>query len=254
MVSRMSGRDGAVLSVLADALAARGINVIGAASVDAYDATLPASRTLGQLMPGARTAIVLGNGGGDLWSRFRDFCRAHPDHEAAPDPLDRYTQLVIDDATARVFGDVPARVVYPFRFPAEPVSFMRLASVAGLGRPSLVGVLVHPVYGPWIALRAAILVPLVLTAPRPADGFDPCPTCRERACIAACPAGAVQPAGWDIPRCATHRGGVVDPCAGRCHARVDCVLGREHRYPDDALAYHQSRARDAVLAFAPRRR
>jgi len=115
-----------------------------------------------------------------------------------------------------------------------------------------VGVLVHPIYGPWMALRAAILVRGRLEAPRPADGFDPCPTCRERSCITACPAGAVGPAGWNVPRCAAHRARPDDPCAMRCHARVACVLGPEHRYPDDALAYHQRRAREPLLRVGGR--
>src|SRR5438067_1975358 len=161
MVSRMSAGDGTLARALGAALASHGLNLIGAASVDAYDAGLPPMQTLRQLMPEARTAIVIGNGGGHLWAAFRAFRDRRPAEAAVPDPLDRYTELVVDEAVSRVLAGVPARLVYPFRFPAEPVSFMRLAACAGLGRPSLVGVLVHPVYGPWIALRAAILIPLV---------------------------------------------------------------------------------------------
>src|SRR5262249_14794518 len=93
--------------------------------------------------------------------------------------------------------------------------------------------------GPWMALRAAILVPFALSAPRPADGFDPCPTCVERPCIQACPVGAVGPGGWDVPRCAEHR--IADPedCGSGCHSRIAGVYGREHRYPPDALAFRQ---------------
>ena len=48
--------------------------------------------------------------------------------------------------------------------------------------------------------------------------------------------------GWDIPKCLTHRVEVEPDCTPRCHARAGCVLGPEHRYPDDELAYHQMRA------------
>jgi len=243
MVSRMSAGDGALVRALGATLAPRGLNLIGAASVDAYDAAVPPAHALRRLAPEARTALVVGNGGGDLWAASRAFRERH----AGPDPIDRYTETVVDEAVSQVCGAMRVRVVYPFRFPAEPVSFMRLAACAGLGRPSLVGVLVHPVYGPWIALRAAVLIPVVETAPRPADGFDPCPTCTERACVAACPGGAVTAAGWDVPRCAAERARPDERCAERCHARFDCVVGREHRYPADALAYHQSRARPALL-------
>jgi epoxyqueuosine reductase QueG len=150
---------------------------------------------------------------------------------------------VVEEAVAANPTGAGARVVYPFRFPAEPVSFVHLAECAGLGRRSVAGVLVHPVFGPWIALRAAILLPAVVVAERAVpEDFDPCPSCVERACMPACPVGAVGPQGWDVPRCAAHR--VSDPgaCATRCEARFMCVIGREHRYPAEALAYHQARA------------
>jgi hypothetical protein len=234
-----------VLTRLAKALVPHGLNLLATAPVSAYDTGVPDDRTLARLMPTARTAVVIGNGGGAFWHAFRSRWD-EPELARATDPLDSFTREVVEAAVARVVPP-PVRILYPFHFSTEAISFMRLAECAGLGRPSLLGVLVHPHFGPWIALRAVILVADEVVAPRPADGFDPCPGCRERACIAACPAGAVGDAGWDIPRCAAHRGGPADPCASRCHARFDCVIGREHRYPDEALAYHQSRAQPALV-------
>ena len=237
-----------LLNALGRALAPHGLNLIGATTPEAYDAGIPGPYALGRLLPGAKGVVVIGNGGGDLWAAFRDFCRKHPGHEATADPLDAFTRRVIEEVARPLVGP-GARFLYPFRFPDDPVSFMRLAECAGLGRPSLTGVLVHPVFGPWMALRAAILVEQRVDAARPADGFDPCPGCTERSCIPACPAGAVGPAGWDVPRCAGHRGGDTDGCPARCEARFECVVGREHRYPADALAYHQTRARASLSAF-----
>jgi hypothetical protein len=220
-------------------LARDGLNLVGATSVAAYDARVPPAFALAPHAGRARGVIVVGNGGGAFWSAYRAFCRDVPAHETMPDPLDRYTRDTVTRATADLAG---ARCVFPFDFPAIPVSFQALAEAAGLGRPSLVGVLVHPVYGPWIALRAAVLVPVDVTALRPADDFDPCPTCIERSCIAACPVGAVTPAGWDVGRCAAERLRAEERCGGGCHARIDCVLGRAHRYPSDAQAFHQAAA------------
>ena len=110
--------------------------------------------------------------------------------------------------------------------------------------------LVHPEYGPWIALRAAIVVPEVVTASRPADDFDPCPTCVERPCIAACPVGAVGPQGWDVPRCVAHRLADASHCADGCTARIACVYGRPHHPPPEALAFHQAAARRTMLVHA----
>jgi hypothetical protein len=232
----------AVLTALESALVPRGLNLVGAASARAYDARVLPAHALATRFPDARSVVVIGNGGGAFWLAWRAHCATHPEAARDPDPLDAFTVLAVEAAVRPLLGDA-VRVVYPFRFDREPVSFMRLAECA---------VLVHPVYGPWVALRAAIPLPFDLEGARPADGFDPCPTCTARTCIAACPAGAVGAAGWDVPRCAAHRAVEPDPCASRCHARVECVIGREHRYPDEALAHHQRRARAAVAAFATR--
>ena len=240
-----------MLSGLSAALAPYGLNLVGTTPIAAYDVGVPPPLGLRRLLPAAKTAIVIGNGGGAFWVAFRDFCRVHPEHEREPDPIDAFTCRAVETAIAATIDPgAPVRLLYPFRYPDEPVSFMRLAECAGLGRRSLLGVLIHPLFGPWIALRAALLVSPILTAPRPADGFDPCPDCTERACMAACPAGAVTVAGWDVPRCATHRLRPEDTCAARCHARFDCVIGRPYRYPPDALEYHQRRALEGLATHA----
>ncbi|HXJ32490.1 MAG TPA: hypothetical protein VMS22_00500 [Candidatus Eisenbacteria bacterium] len=238
-----------VVSTLAERLARSGLNLVGATSVAAYDERVPARHRIAPHLPAARGLIVVGNGGGAFWGAFRDACRARPERAEPPDPLDRFTREVV---TAAV-NEPDARCLFPFDTAPVPVAFQTLAEVAGLGRPGLVGVLIHPVYGPWIALRAAVALPDVLTAARPADGFDPCPTCTLRPCIAACPAAAVGPRGWDVPRCAAHRLAPADTCAGGCHARMECVYGQAHRYPSAALAFHQASARSAMAAYASAR-
>jgi len=235
-----------MVGALTAALAPYGLDLVGATSLAAYDAAVRPDRALRHLAPGARSAIVIGNGGRRFWDAFR----GSGSDPGVRHPLDAYTRRVVEEVTRPLIDGQAARIVYPFGAGTPPVSFMRLAECAGLGRPSLLGVLVHPVYGPWIALRAAILVPAVVTAPRPAAGFDPCPTCVERACMTACPAGAVDVSGWDVGRCATQRSRNDDACVSACHARFACVVGRAHRHPAEALAYHQAAARPALIAAA----
>ena len=67
------------------------------------------------------------------------------------------------------------------------LNFIELAKLAGLGGPSIIGVVLNPAYGPWIAFRAALIVDVDLDSPGDAVGFDPCPGCVPRSCIAACP-------------------------------------------------------------------
>ncbi|MCW5892209.1 MAG: ferredoxin [bacterium] len=218
-------------------LASHGLNLVGATSVAAYDARAGARTALAPRLPDARTAVVVGNGGGAFWTAF---ARSRPrDDVPVAHPLDAFTRRLVETIAADVAGLVG--IVYPFD--PVPTDFRTLAACAGLGSPSLLGLLVHPVYGPWMALRAALLVRDEVALPRPADGFDPCPSCTSRACIAACPGGAVRDAGWDVPACVSYRAAAPGRCDAGCHARLACVLGPEHRYPDAALAFHQGAAR-----------
>ena len=96
--------------------------------------------------------------------------------------------------------------------------------------------LVHPVYGPWLSLRALLLSTRARPCTGPLPGFEPCRGC-PAPCATACHGGALPPGGFDAPRCgATRR---RDPrCALRCDARRACVLGQDHAYAAEAEAHH----------------
>ena len=235
-----------LLEDIKTALTAHGLNLIGTTTVTAYEALAPAQYQVAALLPQAKTLVVIGNGGGAFWTGFRAYCDARPGYrQEHAHPLDDYTVEIIEGALASSLEQSGAvyRYLYPFRFWTEPVSFMHLARAAGLAGPSILGVVIHPEYGPWMALRAALLIDQELHARPIAPGFDPCPACTERACMAACPAGAVGvEKGWDIPTCVQHRLRVAGDCQDRCHARYDCVYGRAHHYSPDELRYHQQRS------------
>jgi hypothetical protein len=241
------------VAALLRALAPYGLDLIGTTTPAAYDALVPATYRFAP--EDARAAvIVIGNGGGAFWSAYREHVAARPAHATRAHPLDDFTAEVMETVALPAAVELGLRpsLRLPFRATTPPLSFVHLAEAAGLGRRSLLGVLVHPEYGPWMALRGALLVDAVAPAARPAAGFDPCAQCIERPCLAACPAGAVHhPSGWDVPACIDFRvaAGDDNPCRDRCHARVACVYGRRHRYPDDALAHHQERA---FAVMAPR--
>src|SRR5262245_57188049 len=109
--------EGWILDVLGGVLRPRGLNLLGTASVGAYDAGVPAAYALRRLMPEAETAIVVGNGGAALWNAYRDFIGRHPAHAALADPLDAYTEQAVAEAVAALAGRVPLRILHPFRFP-----------------------------------------------------------------------------------------------------------------------------------------
>ena len=230
----------------------RGLNLIGAIPIARYEAALGPKPRLREAAPEARSIIVIGNGGGEWWLALKEHAAQHPGWLEREHPMDDFTRAVIEGdivAPLRALG-LRCSATYPFIQDRSMLNFMELGKLAGLGGPSIIGVLVNPKYGPWIAFRAALLIDADLDAPGDAAGFDPCPRCVPRSCIAACPVQAVSfPKGWDIPRCLEHRVEVEPDCALRCHARVGCVLGPEHRYPDDELAYHQGRALRAMRPY-----
>ncbi|HXW83269.1 MAG TPA: hypothetical protein VEJ86_02605, partial [Candidatus Binataceae bacterium] len=198
----------ATLEAVRTAAAPFGLNLVAAIGVERYDAAaLPAYRAQA-IASGARSIIVIGNGGRALWDALKRYAHEHPGWMSREHPLDDFTRDVIEREVAPAARhNGSCTVVYPFVSVTGPtLSFMQLGRLAGLAGPSILGVSVHPRFGPWLAFRAALLVEEIIDQPAEALGYDPCPSCTARSCIAACPVGAVSlEHGWDIPKCLTHR-------------------------------------------------
>jgi len=229
-----------------------GLNLIGAAAIDDYDRHAPATMRARGIDPKARSIILLANGGGNFWRAFKAYSDDHPGWTERANPLDDFTRAIVEKEIVAQLSAASERCtpVYPFVTDGPSLNFMDLGKRAGIAGPSLLGVVVNPTYGPWIAFRAALLVEHENGGRGEAVGFDPCPSCVARTCVTSCPAKAVSVvSGWDIPRCLTHRVEQEADCAPRCHARVACVIGPEHRYPDDEIAYHQMRALRAMRPY-----
>jgi epoxyqueuosine reductase len=245
----------AIFAAIRVAVETHGLNLAGAVPVERYDSIVKPAARAAPIDPAARSIVVLGHGGGALWAALKAHAERNPGWWRRENPLDDFTREIVErDAAepARAAG-LRCTVAYPFMNGAPTLDFVTLARVAGIAGPSILGVAVHPRFGPWIAFRAALLLDAPLDEPGEAAGFDPCPGCSARSCIAACRADTVSfPAGWDVPRCLTHRVEHEADCAARCHARAGCVLGPEHRYPEDELAYHQMRALRAMRPYYER--
>ena len=245
-----------LLNDITATLAPYGLNLIGTAARATYESLVPVQYHVTSLLPQTQSIVVIGSGGGAFWAGFRHYIDARPGYfqkhshpRERAHPLDDYTVEVIKNSLTPLLQRSGAayRYVYPFRFSTQPVSFMHLAQASGLAGPSILGIVIHPTYGPWMALRAAVLIDQKfdqqLASLPSAQGFDPCPSCTERSCMKACPANVVSlEKGWDIPGCVQHRLTVTNDCIDYCHARYQCVYGREHRYPLDELQYHQTQS------------
>lgn len=156
-----------------------------------------------------RLGILIGNTRA-LWPRFTDALR-DPALAAERDPLDRYTERAIDAAFPG------ARIYYAHRpYDGAFIPLQHLAVATGLGALAPSRLVVHPIYGPWFALRAAVVVAGEPPARRPIA--KPC-TC-DATCTTVL-ARAQRSTDW--------RDWVA--------LRDSCSL-RTWRYSDDQVRYH----------------
>lgn len=207
-----------------------GFNLTGELAAAEYDALVPAVWKLAGLAPRARGVLVVGHAGRALWPRFA----ASPEARLERDPLDRYTARALAAATAEA-GPGAGFALYSERRGGSHVPLVALAQRAGLGTPGRVGVLLHPVWGPWLSLRALLFTPEPLAAVEAAP-FSPCTDC-PAPCASACHGSAIASHGLDAERCYATRLS-LPVCALSCDARLACPVGREHAYPAAQLAHH----------------
>jgi len=180
---------------IVDHLAALGFDVLHRFDLRAFP-DLP--------LPRLPVGILIGNTRA-LWPTFLATADL-----ALPDPLDRYVERALD----------PFAPVYVHRrYGGTWLPFRRIAIVTGLGAESPCGLLVHPIYGQWFALRAIIAT----------DGEPPitAPIAKPCSCTSAC----------DPPWTGAQRGA--------------CSVGREHAYTDEQRAYHDTKDRRYLYKCSP---
>ncbi len=195
-----------------------------------YDATLH------------RRLVLLGQAGTSLWERMDEV------GYDSDDRCDDYSRSSVDEWFAAEHPDATNTTVYPGD---ALVPLGRLAELAGWGRPSPLGLTIHPAYGPWIAHRIALLTDLELPVASGPHGDHPCDSCIETPCVSACPVGAVSTAGpFDIDACATHRAGHDSACAYECLARNACPVGSDHRYGPVQMRHHYGSGLESIRRYA----
>lgn len=198
------------------------------------------------LAPAARSLLLVGNAGSEMWRR------SGPAIEAVglPNPLDRWTRQVIDPIAA----DFAGIALFPFDGPPF-WPFQRWAARAEGVAASPLGILMHPVFGLWHAYRAAILLPVAVEFPTPAPRSHPCDTCADRPCLATCPVDAFTASGYDVERCVRDvAASKSDPAAcfqRGCLARLACPVGPEWRYEPEHAEFHMRAFVVARLGVLP---
>lgn len=212
--------------------AANGLNLCGVVSAARFDACQPKGRRVRERLEDCDTVLLLGAGGSTFWDKMTEALGAGFVAEPRPDyhPVNDYTARLAHETSdlLRSAGH-ECQVVYPDDTP--PLNFLQLAEMAGLGTISpVIGLLLNPDYGPWVSLRAALLVagsPFGSPGGRP-EPFQPCLTC-HKPCLLPCPVQVFDGRGnANFHACGKHRHG--GGCATGCDVRRSCPVGAHHRY------------------------
>ena len=238
---------------LAAALAARsagyGFNLVGFVDAAEFDACQPSGRRAADLLPGCGTVFVVGSGGRGLWEHLNRERGAIGAAREDFHPIDDWCEMAGTELVAWLAdAGVAARLTQPDDDPS--LNFMQLAECAGWGTISpVMGLLLHPEFGPWVSLRAALLLEGQPFGAVPAEQhvpFQPCSTC-DRPCVQACPMEVYDGfGGIRTDTCATHRH--EGQCGSGCDARRACPVGAAARYGPE-----EERFRHAYSLFSMRR-
>ena len=186
-----------------------------------------------------KPAIMIGNSGGEMW----EVLRLSPEFsDGLPNPMNRWTEREI----TALAHDIGVHAIFPFDEPYWP--FQRLARIATGIQPSPLGLLVHPRFGLWQALRSVLIFESdaeIVNQFNALEGelnnlIHPCDSCEDKPCLTACPVGAFTGEELKVDLCFGHLDSGADPkCMTLgCRARDACPVGVEHRYDNAQVQFH----------------
>lgn len=209
------------LDMLKTSLEDHGFDLVVPTNVQTYNAEVPDGFRLPDFERSSTLVLVIGNSRA-LWDKLGE---VWDDPAYAADPVDTYTKTTIDSAVATV--SIRSATRYSFDPPPHQVAIQRLAHLAGLAWLSPSHLCVHPTFGPWIALRAAVVFDT--------DGVST--TSIEPPC--QCATGCLP--AFEVALAAGEPSSKAD-FADRWHEwvafRDACPVGRDHRYSDEQIRYH----------------
>lgn len=182
-------------------------------------------------LAGMQSLVLIGFAGRTGWESFAASPEAADGQEH---PLDRWSRRVIGDLAQRLGG----AAIYPFGGPPY-WPFQRWARRAEPLSPSLLGLLIHPVYGLWHSYRGALAFAQDLASQKAAPLPAPCESCVDQPCLTACPVGAFVPGHYDVDVCAEWlRGEAGAECmANGCLARRACPIGQRFAHEPDQAGF-----------------
>lgn len=194
---------------------------------------------LGREHENGKLGLLIGNAGPDMWVHFARSCEFRDGHS---DPMNRWTRRILEALAT----DLNSQVVFPFDKPYWP--FQRLARHVQSTKPSPLGIVIHPEYGLWHALRGMFLFEfseelfneIKLINGSLGNEVHPCDNCADKPCLSACPVGAFDGATLNVKPCFKHLDGDNEPdcLQSGCLARNACPFGQQYIYPNEQIRFH----------------
>jgi cyanocobalamin reductase (cyanide-eliminating) / alkylcobalamin dealkylase len=224
-------RHGELVQRLRVAFAPWGFDLVQPLKVGWYNDGVEAALRLDDFGSSEHLAVIVGNSRA-LWPVWRSALARDPALGDSSDPLDIYTERAVEQVVAGIGEPVSLRFAHAAK--SRRVAMQRLAHAAGLAYLTETHMSVHPSYGPWIALRAALSFAIPGPPGRAPVLSHPCGGCAQ-GCL---PAFAQAVATLD---------GAPSEANLRANWRLwlacrdACLVGREHRYFDDQIRYHYLR-------------
>lgn len=232
---------------LADVVGELGFDLVAGTTVAAYQAALGNHEAFGlpdfpawRAEPGKSRAVFLIGSSRAVWPHFKAALAADPSRRGDPHPFDRWTSEVISRAVVMVVGPHYAfDVRFAFEGGVRAFSALHLAEATGLAYRGPAGLAVTPLFGPWLALRAAVVVDVpghAAAAPDPV-----CERCVDKPCTVALAA-----AMGDRDRAEIAHVAVRERWRDWLAVRDACPVGRELRYGDEQIRWHYAHDRDVL--------
>lgn len=216
------------IEVIRSGAARAGFDLVQPSKVGWYNSRVEGALRLDDLGSPDHLAIVIGNTRG-LWPIFLDALARDPALAASAHPLDAYTVRSITRLASEL--GCAASVRFGHERGEGRIAIQQLAHVAGLAFLTETHQSVHPIYGPWIALRAVISLALPGPAGPSPVLLHPCGGCAGRCAGAFERALATVDSPPSEANLRAHWGAWVA-------WRESCSVGREYRYGEGQLRYH----------------
>ncbi len=233
-----------IVTRLATTLSAEGFDEVTATTVGAYEKAVPASHRLiaATVSPESRThllsrmLVLIGNDR-RAWPKFRAWLDAEPSRKKLAHPFDTWTVETLKNGLRAMPRDKVIDLRFAFEAPPRAFAAQHLAAITGLACRGPAALSVHPVIGPWFALRAALILDIAGEEAAPAE--DLCARCDGQPCVKALEVAQQserQPSRANILK--RHEPWLA--------IRDACPIGRAHRYSDAQIRWHYAHDRGAL--------